>query len=89
MMVFRLGDGQLLCESCLRAEGLAVPETGWVAGECGRCGDACGHRRGNGAATGEDLAVFKPGDECPRCGCYLGTDGYWYIEADQVPRKEA
>lgn len=45
----------------------------------------CEHRDGTGAATKGDLRNFYAGDECPSCGCTLGTDGYWYIDRDQAP----
>lgn len=45
----------------------------------------CEHRQGDGSATAADLEQFSPGDKCPECGCKLGSDGYWYIDAEQAP----
>ena len=45
----------------------------------------CTHRSGSGEATQADRKIFVPGNECPVCGCTLGTDDYWYIDADQAP----
>lgn len=42
----------------------------------------CDHRQSDGQNTD---AQFSAGDECPECQCTLGTDGYWYIDADQAP----
>ena len=25
------------------------------------------------------------GSECPACGCTLGADGYWYVDAESAP----
>lgn len=47
----------------------------------------CTHRDGDGHATDSDSG-YCAGDECPFCGCALGTDGYWYIDSDQAPRSD-
>jgi len=45
----------------------------------------CGHRDGDGRASASDLNNHAAGDECPHCGCTLGSDGYWYVDRDQAP----
>lgn len=45
----------------------------------------CYHREGSGQADEND-EQFSPGDVCPYCLCTLGTDGYWYVDADQAPK---
>lgn len=45
----------------------------------------CNHREEDGRATQADDEQYQPGQECPECGYTLGTDGYWYIDADQAP----
>ncbi len=46
----------------------------------------CEHRLGDGSSTSED-EQYQPGDECPFCRCTLGSDGYWYVDADQAPTE--
>lgn len=41
--------------------------------------DMCNHRECDGCATDADMERYRAGDECPWCGCTLGSDGYWYI----------
>jgi len=48
--------------------------------------EACTHRDGDGAATEADVD-YAVGAECERCHCTLGSDGYWYLDADQAPRQ--
>ena len=58
----------------------------------------CNHRTGDGAATADEIAAHAAGDvvvlrwrhgyECPTCGCTLGCDGYWYVEAFDAPINE-
>lgn len=48
----------------------------------------CKHRAGDGQATVEDDERFVAGDECQECGCTLGTDGYWYVDADQASTSD-
>lgn len=47
--------------------------------------ETCEHRDGDGCATREDLDRYHAGDECPACGCTLGSDGYWYVERSEAP----
>jgi len=47
---------------------------------------ACEHRTSDGQATDAD-SDYAAGDECPDCGCTLGSDGYWYVDADQAPTE--
>jgi hypothetical protein len=48
----------------------------------------CTHRDGDGRATADD-SQHTAGDECPVCGCTLGSDGYWYLDAEQAPSPGA
>jgi hypothetical protein len=45
----------------------------------------CTHRDSNGRATDADRA-YDAGDSCDDCGCTLGADQYWYLDADQAPQ---
>ena len=49
----------------------------------------CQHRDGSGCADASDIATYRAGDECPTCGCTLGSDGYWYTDADQAPQVQS
>ncbi|MGD0661776.1 MAG: hypothetical protein ABSD38_27265 [Syntrophorhabdales bacterium] len=55
---------------------------------CDMASKECNHRQSDGSATQEDLDKFHAGDECPICGCTLGADGWWYLDAEQAPTEE-
>ena len=46
----------------------------------------CDHREGEGSATAKEIRTLPIGHECPNCLCTLGSDGFWYIEAEQAPK---
>lgn len=48
-------------------------------------GRPCSHANADGSARPWELRRFKAGHACHSCGRTLGTDGYWYIDADQAP----
>lgn len=48
-------------------------------------GRPCSHANTDGSARPWELRRFKAGHACHSCGRVLGTDGYWYVDADQAP----
>ncbi len=61
------------------AKGKAARENGKKGGRL------CSHANADGSARPWELRRFKAGHACHSCGRTLGTDGYWYIDADQAP----
>jgi len=61
------------------AKGKAARENGKKGGR------PCSHANADGSARPWEQRRFKAGHACHSCGRTLGTDGYWYIDADQAP----